>query len=126
MSLNSFRDIPPILNAALAAGGARYVCETRGAAIVWRARAYKYRKALLRQSAERYAHIPGYEPTTPYDALVLRIARDDEKVVEIGFAAGPGVLLDKDGKPLEPQHNTPQGDDLDEAAKEALRDLDLG
>lgn len=125
-TLAQFADIPPILNAALAAGGAQYVCDSYEAAVSWRARAYKYRTLLRNLETQRYAHVPGYEVKTPYDVLMLRINdRERSNIVQIDFAAGPGKLLGKDGKPLDPVFTPTVASELEEEALRVAQDLGL-
>lgn len=100
----SYADIKPILDAALAAGGAAYTPRDRNGntgptvATAWRARAYAFRTALKRQASENNL---GFGPTnTPYDAMVLRIDPRNEEVVLINKHDPLGDLVGLDGKPL--------------------------
>lgn len=100
----SYADIKPILDAALAAGGAAYTPKgrdgepSRGAAIAWRARAYAFRHAIKRHQA---ADSLGLGPnSTPYDAIILRIDPHNDKVVLINKHDPLGDLVGLDGKPL--------------------------
>ena len=99
-NLGSYADVAKVLDAALSAGGARYRVKDRGTAIHWRQRAYKFRSLLLRQKAKELELIPGLLPSTPYDALVVRIDPNDECVCVITERTPHGELTDLDGKPL--------------------------
>lgn len=97
----AYADIQPILDAALAAGGAAYKPRDKSgkpshsAAIAWRARAYAFRNA-LRQQLD-----PILGPrTTPYDSMVLRIDPSDPTTVWINRPDPVGDLIGLDGKPL--------------------------
>lgn len=124
-SLSQFSEIPPILNAAIEAGGGRYVCADKGTAFRWRWRVNQYRRALRRLEEQRYAHVPGYSISTPYDNLVLRITKDEPNVVLIEFTSGPGVLLDKAGNPVHVDSAAEAPTELDEEAALVARELDL-
>lgn len=125
-TLAQFSDIPPILNAALEAGGAQYVCPTYEAACAWRARAYKYRQLLRKLETQRYAHVPGYAVHTPYDVLLLRLdVKARSNTIQIELAAGPGQLLSKDGMPLSPVYDSPVMSELESEAEQVARDLGL-
>lgn len=105
--LGIYADVRQVLDAALAAGGGTFQCETPGAAVHWRQRAYRFRKL--------YAETLGPSKMSPYDVLVLpRLAPDSSEVV-ITIRQTAGVFMPaSDG--LAPTSN----DDLMEAA-EALR-----
>lgn len=61
--LGMYADIRAILDAALAAGGGTYECESTGQAIHWRQRAYRFRKL--------YAELLGPSQESPYDTLTM-------------------------------------------------------
>ncbi len=72
--LGIYVDVRSILDAALAAGGGTFQCESHGAAVHWRQRAYRFRKA--------YAETLGPKAMSPYDVLVLpRLAPGSAEVV---------------------------------------------
>lgn len=72
--LGIYADVRSVLDAALSAGGGTFSCETHGAAVHWRQRAYRFRKA--------YAETLGPKAMSPYDVLVLpRLAPGSSDVV---------------------------------------------
>lgn len=78
--LGMYQDVREVLDAALAAGGGAYECETHGQAVHWRQRAYRFRKLY----AEQYGGV------SPYDALVL--PRCDDATVYINLRKQVGVF----------------------------------
>lgn len=97
----SYRDCHFVMEAAINRDGLQYVCSTVGAAINFKQRCNRYRSELRRLDAERMAHIPGYSPESPFDALRVRqvnaFGDSDAKGAVIQFdhsAAGEGKLID--------------------------------
>jgi hypothetical protein len=84
--LGIYADLQPVLDAALAAGGGSYTLATRGDAVHWRQRAYKFRIAYAREHG------------TPnrYDALLLRrippAGSPDDNVVTIEVRQATGLF----------------------------------
>jgi hypothetical protein len=108
--LGIYADIRPVLDAALASGGGTFTCSDYGAAVHWRQRAYRFRKA--------FAETLGPRDMSPYDVLVLpRLAPDSCEVV-INVRQTSGVFTPaNDG--LAPTGN----DELLEAAESLRRRL---
>lgn len=100
-----FTDVKPVLDAALASGGGKYVAPTPGAAVHFRQRAYSFRKAY------REACSPN---ASPYDQLTLRKPSGCEVV--IAPIALPGTFTPADGTPL----NTSAAESDDPLLAEAL------
>lgn len=126
---HEYADVKAVLDAALAAGGARYTLPTKSAAIRWRFRAYYYRDLLRKLENERLGNLPGYRATTPYDGWAIRIEGTGEKNtphdVLIKIVAPLGNLKSLDGTPLSiEQTQAPAADD--EALLAAVRALNLG
>lgn len=111
-STATFADITPVLDAALRHGGVQFKLETKGKAVQWRQRAYRYRKLLFKLSQERNAGIPGYDASTPYDQLRIDITAEGEVVV----APIPPIpdLMDLDGNPIVLERAKPDEDNEDE------------
>jgi len=104
-NIGAYADIPPVLDAAIAAGGATFRLSTSGQAYRWRTRAYYYRKLLHEQQAIRLANILDSRSTfTPYDSIRMTISGD---TVNISVEGPPGVLLDGAGRSLELSKVTP-------------------
>lgn len=96
-SIHSYADVKQVLEAAHRAGGGRYRLSTRGEAVHWRSRAYKYR-ILLREQLAAGVLVPGYVPETPYDTMKLTL---EENTVVIQFITPKGKLETLDGEPIE-------------------------
>lgn len=111
--LGMYADIRSVLDAALAAGGGTFLCDSHGAAVHWRQRAYRFRKL--------YAETLGPRAMSPYDVLVLpRLAPDSCEVV-ITIRQTAGVFT--------PAHDVQVGtsnDELMEAAEQLRRRLEGG
>lgn len=105
--LGMYADIRAVLDGALAAGGGTFTCESHGAAVHWRQRAYRFRKL--------YAETLGPAKMSPYDVLVLPRLLPDSSEVTITIRQTAGVFTPANDT-LAPTSN----DDLLEAA-EALR-----
>ena len=99
-NINTYTDIEAVLQAARKSGVNRctYTLETRGLAVNWRARAYAYR-ALLRDAAHERLSIPGYQPTTPWDDMILELAPGSRQVV-IRFGVEVSGQLSVNGQPV--------------------------
>lgn len=111
--LGMYADVRAVLDHALAAGGGSFLCETHGAAVHWRQRAYRFRKL--------YAETLGITKMSPYDVLVLPRLADDSSEVVITIRQTAGVFTPaNDG--LAPTDN----DELMEAAEELRRRLEGG
>lgn len=111
--LGMYADVRSVLDAALAAGGGTFMCETHGAAVHWRQRAYRFRKL--------YAETLGPRAMSPYDVLVLPRLADDSCEVVITIRQSAGVFTPADGA-MAPTSN----DELLEAAEELRRKLEGG
>lgn len=111
--LGMYADIRSVLDAALAAGGGTFLCDSHGAAVHWRQRAYRFRKL--------YAETLGPRAMSPYDVLVLPRLPEEGCEVVITIRQTAGVFTPaNDG--LAPTTN----DDLLEAAEELRRKLEGG
>jgi len=130
-TLPRFTDVAQVLEAALAAGGARYVLSRRGEAVKFRHRCYAYRAALARLDGERKANMPGTAPSTRFDTLVIRIGAKDtaeEATLLSEFNQPKGQILALDGKPLVPINRPSSADDPLLAEAQALlenKDFDI-
>lgn len=111
--LGMYADVRQVLDAALAAGGGTFSCESHGAAVHWRQRAYRFRKL--------YAETLGPRAMSPYDVLVLPRLPDDGCEVSIVIRQTAGVFTPAHGGQA-PTSN----DELLEAAEELSRKLDGG
>lgn len=109
MRLTQFTDVKQVLDAALASSGGVYTLPTRNAAIHWRQRAYKFRKALHEQTGE-----------TRYDALVLRRIEPGSCDVKIDLVRPAGLFT-----PSNPTAAVPASD-LTSIAAELARKIDEG
>jgi len=123
-TVGNFADVSQVLDAALAAGGARYRLASSGAAIHWRQRAYSLRSLLKKLDAQAKADRPGLAIGTKYDSLILRILEDEPEVVIIEVLQPHGQLEGMDGKPLQTGEATTHDPLLDEALALA-KDLGL-
>lgn len=111
--LGIYADVREVLDAALASGGGTFECETHGAAVHWRQRAYRFRKL--------YAETIGPKSMSPYDVLVLpRLAPSSCEVV-IGIRQTAGVFT-----PANDEQAPTSNDELLEAAEELRRKLEGG
>jgi len=109
--LGMYADIRSVLDAALAAGGGTFTCESHGAAVHWRQRAYKFRKL--------FAETLGPRAMSPYDVLVLPRLDASSCEVIIGIRQTAGTFTPaNDG--LAPTTN----DDLMEAAEAVRRRIE--
>lgn len=94
-SLSTYTDVKLQLEQIREQGGALVEFTTFGGAVSWVARVYTYRK-LLRDQA-RVSSLPGLDPTTPWDDLIVRHDKKNRKpFVTVQF----GVLKRGNIKPL--------------------------
>ena len=103
--LGMYADVRGVLDSALEHGGGTFQCETYGAAVHWRQRAYKFRKL--------YAETLGEKKESPYDMLVLHRILPDDTAVQIRIRQRQGVFVPADG-------STPDVE-IDELEAAALR-----
>jgi hypothetical protein len=89
--LGIYADVRAVLDAALEHGGGTFTAPDHGAAVHWRQRAYRFRKA--------YAETLGPQAMSPYDTLVLpRLAEGSSEVIitvrQVGgtFTPANGVI----------------------------------
>lgn len=109
--LGIYADIRAVLDAALEHGGGTFTAPDHGAAVHWRQRAYRFRKA--------FAETLGPRAMSPYDVLVLpRLAADSSEVVINIRQTGGTFTPANDG--LAPTSN----DELLEAAENLRRRLE--
>lgn len=111
--LGMYADVRAVLDSALAAGGGTFQCESHGAAVHWRQRAYRFRKL--------YAETLGLRAMSPYDVLVLPRLADDSAEVTITIRQTAGVFTPANDV-LAPTSN----DELLEAAEALRRRLEGG
>lgn len=105
--LGLYADVRAVLDSALEHGGGTFTALDHGAAVHWRQRAYRFRKA--------FAETLGLRGMSPYDVLVLPRLIDGSSEVIINVRQAGGVFTPaNDG--LAPTSN----DELLEAA-ESLR-----
>ena len=112
-NLASYLDVQRVLDTALQHGGLRYKLKSPGAARHWRQRAYTFRRLKQDQAEQTVGDLPGAQPSTPYDQLLLRL---EENTVLIGFHEPIGELYAPDGTRVEPttsQPTTYSGEDSD-------------
>jgi hypothetical protein len=111
--LGMYADVRSVLDAALAAGGGTFMCESHGAAVHWRQRAYRFRKL--------YAETLPPRAMSPYDVLVLPRLADGSGEVVITVRQMGGVFTPaNDG--IAPTSN----DELLEAAEAVRRKVEGG
>lgn len=110
--LGMYADVRSVLDAALAAGGGTFMCETHGAAVHWRQRAYRFRKL--------YAETLGPKAMSPYDVLVLPRLAPGSAEVTITIRQAAGVFTPAND--MAPTGN----DELLEAAESLRRRLEGG
>lgn len=109
--LGMYADVRQVLDSALASGGGTFRCESHGAAVHWRQRAYRFRKL--------YAETIGPQRMSPYDVLVLPRLAEDSSEVAITIRQTSGIFT--------PAHDAqaPTGnDELLEVAQELSRKLE--
>jgi hypothetical protein len=109
--LGMYADIRSVLDAALAAGGGTFRCDSRGAAVHWRQRAYRFRKL--------YAETLGTRAMSPYDVLVLPRLPVGCPEVTIIIRQSSGVFT-----PANDGQAPTSNDELLEAAEEVRRKLE--
>jgi hypothetical protein len=93
-SLALYEDVRSVLDVALNHRGGRYICDSYGAAMHWKHRAYSFRSILRKQKMEA-SFVPGFDPGTPYDKLILRVPKKgepDDNVVTIAYAEPRGTF----------------------------------
>lgn len=103
--LGQYADVKTILDAALAAGGGRYVLPSHGKAVYWRQRANKFRKAFAEANT-----------ASPYEAISFPRLGPEDCTVEIRVLAPEGHFIPRGGAV------TPAEDNGLEAAAQALLD----
>lgn len=109
--LGMYADVRAVLDAALEHGGGTFTAADHGAAVHWRQRAYRFRKA--------YAEMLGPKGMSPYDVLVLPRLADGASEVVINIRQTAGTFTPaNDG--LSPTSN----DELLEAAESLRRRLE--
>lgn len=109
--LGMYADIRSVLDAALAAGGGTFRCDSHGAAVHWRQRAYRFRKL--------YAETLGPRAMSPYDVLILPRLLEDGCEVTIVIRQTAGVFTPHEQAPT-------SNDELLEAAESLRRRLEGG
>lgn len=109
--LGMYADIRSVLDAALSAGGGTFRCDSHGAAVHWRQRAYRFRKL--------YAETLGPRAMSPYDVLVLPRLPDDSCEVVITIRQTAGVFT-----PANDGQAPTSNDELLEAAESVRRKLE--
>lgn len=86
--LNLYADVKHVLDEALASGGGQYVLATYGAAVHWRQRAYKFRKAYAAENA-----------ASPYDALTFPRIDEGTCTVKIEVNKPKGLFVANEAAP---------------------------
>lgn len=111
--LGIYADVRAVLDSALEHGGGVFTAPDHGAAVHWRQRAYRFRKA--------FAETLGPQAMSPYDVLVLpRLAEGSSEVVITVRTTG-GVFTPA-GDGLAPVNN----DELLEAVEAVRRRIEGG
>lgn len=82
--LGMYADVRAVLDSALEAGGGTFRCDSHGAAVHWRQRAYRFRKL--------FAETIGPKAMSPYDVLVLPRLEPDGCEVTITIRQMAGVF----------------------------------
>lgn len=72
-NIKNYLHIAQVLDAAIGAGGGRYVCESEGQARRWRQMAYYYRRLYEEDKRARLGFPKGTVVETPYDKMLLQI-----------------------------------------------------
>lgn len=109
-NINTYGDVVQVLTAARAQGGvSTYTLYSKGAAVMWRSRAYFYRTLLTKLAKERAGSVRGFVPTTDWDDMLL-IAEGN--AVKISFGRVSGRLTDEKGAsiPTPPVERVSEGD----------------
>jgi hypothetical protein len=97
-NINTYSDVVSVLSAARAAGGAVYELPPKAMARNWVARAYYYRKLLVKAARQRAGNLPGFTPSTDWDDMRLEVTDTN---VHITFREVVGVLRNAGGLKLE-------------------------
>lgn len=127
---SAFADLKPILDAALAAGGASYrPRDHTGKHSPEAAHRFRHRVYAFRRSLQYYQEKEGLgftSTSTPYDAIILRIDPNDPTCVLINKPDDYGDLKTLDGKPLKvgetpPASAAPSSHDDDPLIEQARR-----
>lgn len=99
-NINTYIDVVQVLTAARERGGiVTYELRSKAAAVMWRLRAYYYRKLLTDAAIERAGSVRGFVPSTAWDDMLLEV---DENKVRISFGRVAGRITDEEGKVLQP------------------------
>lgn len=93
----NFPDIKAVLDEAVARGGLRYTLDTRGKAVMFRLKAYHFRK--ITQKLAQVGAPAGSTAPTEYDGLHISL---DGNTAIIQFIALSGRMTDLDGRPITP------------------------
>lgn len=100
-----FRDVQIVLDTLLERGGGIWRLETRGQAIYYRQRMYRFRAALRREVAK--AILPGQVAETVYDSMKISYLKDrtgkaeDESALVVEFKTTVGKLETLGGDTIE-------------------------
>lgn len=111
--LSNYSDIRAILDAAVAAGGARFTVASPGKATWWRQRANMFR-VLFRREAQKGNLVPGLVLSTPYDHWEWVIDEHDKCLILIRPMTAQGTLTDMTGNALQLAQKSPRGRDVRE------------
>lgn len=129
-NIKNYQHIGQVLDAALKAGGGRYILPTEKAARRWRQEAYYYRKLFEEEQRVRLGFASGIAVRTPYDRILLTI---EGTMVVIRERELEGQLRGEDGKviPLEEPRKLAEdepilGEDVLQEAAERLRQQLIG
>ena len=110
-TLAMFEDVKMVLDAAVAAGGGTFTCETPGMATQWRQRAYKFRK-MFRETVDKCIYDRLTLPAIPKDSCDVVI-----KVIEIKGTFTPA----SGAAPVKFDQPTTMTEDTDELMTDAMR-----
>lgn len=97
-NINTYSDVVSVLTAARKAGGAIYELASPAKARNWSARAYYYRKLLVKAAQARAGKVPGFVPSTEWDDIELEVVGNS---VRIRFQEIKGILKSVTGAQLE-------------------------
>lgn len=117
-SPSAYLDVRRILEIAKDRPELIYKLPTRGKAINFRQRCYRYRRVLAEQQAAIVEGIPGASVTTPYDSIVVEYIHP--QTLRFYHREFEGELFDSDGTPISPDLTAPSN-----TFDDAITDLNL-
>lgn len=106
-SLAAYQICKKVMDMALDKPGLVYKLKTPGFATNFKQKCYRFRNLVRKLEAERLEGIPGANPQSAYDILVIRQDKEDKRILRFDHDDFNGVLLDPDtGKEIDIDINT--------------------